>query len=744
MGIVVQAGQINTNAVQAPNAIINILPPSQSAVNGVPTDIVGIIGTASWGPVNSPAIVGSMNEYLQQFGSVINRQYDMGTHVYTGTLNFANNFRCVRVTDGSDTIASVAILDTATSPALVGMFINAKYSGSLGNRLQVTVSKGSQTGTYKFILALPNQAPEIFDNIGGSGAQFWTNAINAINLGTSGQGPSTIAVAVANDGINGVDVTTAGSYTTVPGYLLLGPGSGADLQVVMKAVSLAVVTAQSGAGSYAPLDLINLSGGSSTQSLILKVTNTKVVAVSLVNAGTGGTDGAQTITGTTGTGTLFQADVTVTGGVIASIDSIAVDGDYTVNPTSLSNEVVTCTGGLTGAVVSLKMGVLDADIEQAGLYTALPANPVTQLTTGGAGTGATFNINWGVDSVNVLAGGSGYTGASSITFTSGTAAATLSVTQTINPPAQSIYLLSGGSDGADNISLVDMIGVDVSPRTGMYALRSTQASIAFLADVTDSASYSDQVSFGESEGVYMMLVGPSGQTPQQAAALIEATGVDNYDAKYLIGDWCYLVDPFNNVTRLVSPQGYVAGRLANLAPMNSSLNQQILGLVGTETSYAKRIYTSADIAFMAENGLDVIANPSPGGAYFATQTGQNTSSNPLSNDDGYTRLTNYLAYSLSAALGQYIGQLQTPSVRLSAKNTIQSFLQNLVQQQFIGDVNGGPAYQVILDASNNPSARVAQGYMQADVKVVDFRTIRVFLVNLQNGDVTLQNSSPNV
>ena len=51
----------------------------------------------------------------------------------------------------------------------------------------------------------------------------------------------------------------------------------------------------------------------------------------------------------------------------------------------------------------------------------------------------------------------------------------------------------------------------------------------------------------------------------------------------------------------------------------------------------------------------------------------------------------------------------------------------------IGDVNGGPAFGVRIDKSNNPDDRVALGYMTADVQVKYLSIVWFFLVNLEGG-----------
>jgi len=508
---VIQAGTFNTTSINAPNVYVQILPPSQTLLNGVPTNILGIVGIASWGPVNSPVTISSMDEYQQKFGPMLTLKHDLGTAVNLACANFANNIRCVRVTDGTDAAATKNIMDTAGTPA-IGMVLTAKYTGTYGNNVKATVSAGTNSitasPTYKITVSLPNGLPEVYDNIGGTGNALWQNIVNAINNGQAAQGPS-------------------------------------------------------------------------------------------------------------------------------------------------------------------------------GLVTA----------TLGAGTAA---------------------------------------------PALASYTLAGGADGNSSILDTRLVGSDTTPRAGMYALRNTGVSIVMLSDCDDSATYSAQLAFGLSEGAYMILTGPAGQTISAAITAKQTVGIDNYSAKLMLGDWVYFQDTQNNQVRLVSPQGVISGRLANLSPERSSLNQPVLGILGTQSSYKHKVYSDAEIVQLSQAGIDVIVNPSPGGDYFAARLGQSTSSNALTNTDEYCRLTNYIAYTLNQGLGKFVGRLQNTATRLEAKTALQTFLSNLEQQGMIGDVNGGPAFKVILDVSNNPSSRVALGYMQADVQVAYLRTIRVFLVNLQTGQVTVQ------
>src|SRR5271154_934700 len=102
---IIQAGAVNNTALIVPDLYVEIVPPQNLVLNGVPTDILGVVGTSTWGPVGTPVIMGSMSDYYTNFGPVMPRKYDMGTQVATAVQQGAQNFRGVRVSDGSDTAA---------------------------------------------------------------------------------------------------------------------------------------------------------------------------------------------------------------------------------------------------------------------------------------------------------------------------------------------------------------------------------------------------------------------------------------------------------------------------------------------------------------------------------------------------------------------------------------------------------------------------------------------------------------
>ena len=508
---IVQQGSINTTALVVPDLYVQIVPPQNLVLNGVPTDIMGVVGTASWGPIGQPVIVGSMVEYVQNFGPIMPRKYDMGTQVGTAVQQGAQNFRCVRVTNGSDSSAQLGLFyNNGPNGPLV---LTALYTGSYGNQIEGAFLRGAQPNTWRISITLPGCVPEIFDNLGGTGQTFWQNVANAINNGQSAQrGPSQRVVA-----------SLGNAFTVMP----------------------------------------------------------------------------------------------------------------TVGP---------------------------------------------------------FSFAFGTH----------------------------------------------GADGAAPLNSAILVGSDALPRRGMYALRGQGCSIGVLADGDDSTQWTTQAEFGLSEGLYMICTGPAGDTISNAISIKQIAGLDSYAAKLMFGDWIWWSDQVNSTVRLVSPQGFVAGRLANLSPEQSSLNKPLYAVIGTQESGnpgsgQNNVYSEADLQALLGAGLDVIANPQPGGSYWGVRGGFNSSSSAAVNGDNYTRLTNYIASTIAAGMGQYVGEVINVSLFQRIRATLLSFLQNLLRQGLLGSADGSLPFSVVCDVSNNPLSRTSLGYVQADCQVQYQAINEIFIVNVEGG-----------
>ena len=479
--------------------------PQQYLINGQPTNRTGVVGSASWGPVNQPVIIGDMPTYTLSFGAPVARKYDMGTHVATAIQQGASDFRCVRVTDGTDVAA------TSTGVATCITF-TALYTGSLGNNLTVQITNGSQAGSWKAIVGVPGSGqPELYDNITGTGNAFWVALAAAINNGTGVlRGKSQLILA------------TAGSGTTAPA-------------------------------------------------------------------------------------------------------------------------AATCT-------------------------------------------------------------------------------------------------FSGGSDGASTLTAAQMVGANGTPFTGMYALQNQGCGLMLVADMDTSTQWTTIDGFALQNSMYAVQTGPSGDTITNAVTTKQTAGLDSYSSKLLFGDWVLWNDPFNQVQRYVSPQGFAAGRLANLSPEQSGLNKTMYGVAGTQTSAsANATYSEAELTVLIQAGIDVITNPGAGGVSMWTlRSGHNSSSNAAIQGDNYTRLTNFLATSFNAGMGLYCGQVINLSLTQAVAATMNAFLLGVYGQGILGpDVDdGGLPFTVICGlgpGTNNPPERTKLGNLQCDVQVQYQAINEKFIVNLQGG-----------
>lgn len=491
---IVQQGAINLTAQVVPNVLVQLVPPQVQLVTGIPTSIAGVVGTATWGPVGVAVPVGSYTDQVRAFGPLQARPRDLGTIVATAHQQGATDFRCVRVTDGTDTAAQIVVPTAAIT-------FTSRFSGSGGNKIRVEISAGSKPSTWRATVRLSEFGflDEVFDNIAGTGNAFWVALADAINNGQFG-----------------------------------------------------------------------------------------------VRAG---------------------------------------------------SEIV--------------------------------------IATAGAGTTA---------------------------------------------PAAAVYSLAGGTDGVTGVTDATLIGQDTSPRQGMYALRGSGASMAALAECVDTATWASQVSFGRSEGVFMFLVGPKGETVSNAVTAKATAGIDDIDAKILFGDWVYWLDNASGQPkRLVSPQGFVLGRYATLSPEQSGLNKPIYNVVGTQRTELNRPYSDADLTALGQAGIDVITNPVPGGNYFGLRFGRNTSSNPTTRTDPHTRTTNFIAVSLDRAMGRFVGKNNSEQTRRECKVSLDTFFAGMLGTGMIED------FETKVDETNNPQARRAMGYLQADVRVTYLGVIEYLVVNLEGG-----------
>lgn len=303
-------------------------------------------------------------------------------------------------------------------------------------------------------------------------------------------------------------------------------------------------------------------------------------------------------------------------------------------------------------------------------------------------------------------------------------------------PSSTVYTLAGGGDGVASLAASHIIG-DGST-TGMYALASSGMAMLAPCDLTDTTQFSVVDQFAIQESAYAVLAMPAGQTASTGVTAKQSAAVDSYNTKIMLGDWCFWNDPVNQVVRLVSPAAFVVGRLSNLSPEQSTLNKALHGIAGTQkTGFGSQnaFYSVADLNKLELNGIDVITNPGAGRLpIFTARFGHNSSTNLTVYLDNYTTLTNYVAKTLEAGLGFYVGRPITPRIFADITATLTQFLQNLTGSGLLVSPNGSTPYGVQCNVSNNPPSQTNLGIVQANVQAVFPSILEKFVVNLQGGN----------
>lgn len=610
-----------------PDLNVNIIPPQVWTLNAAPANVAGIVGSASWGPVNAPVLFSDAVDGTVKFGTLNARKYDLMTVATVASFQGKKaSFIGVRVTDGTDAAATGSIGNNGTTafwtalaaainfgqgvsrgPSNIvtatavsnGLTLAAKYTGSMGNRITATIGQGSQSGSYRLTLAMTGRTPEVFDNLGATQAA----AVRATGTCTFTQNPT------------------------------------------------------------------------ASQTLTLNGT-----AVTFVASNPSGT---QVLIGST----LAQTLANLLAFLQGSSDTQLVKFTYSLGGLVLNFTAVTAgTGGNSLAL----------------------ATTVTGATLSGA------------------------------TLSGGAAAMTA-------PTLGASVTLAGGTDGATTITKAIMLGSDVAPRTGMYALRSTGVDVMALADLDDLTSWSVQDAFAQSEYCYPVTTGPAGDTVSNAETQKLANGIDTAWLKCMHGDWVTFNDTTNNLVRKISPQGFALGILANLGPHESSLNKRITGIVSTEKSASNQVYSGSDVDTLYRDGYDVIANPVPGGIYFGCRNGRNGSSNPDTRGDNYTRMSNYLARAMRSNLGTFIGRLQSVDVNDPLRRDIK-----VSSEAFLGGLKGDSQtrprmiddYEVQCDLGNNNVNVITSGRTAVRWTVRYLSVVEVIDATIEGGQtVQIQRST---
>jgi len=373
--------------------------------------------------------------------------------------------QAVATTDGN-VITSVTIIDSGSgytsTPAIA--FVGVGTGGTATAYIDGVVSVEVTHGSFGY-----STAPSVvFTGGGGSGATAEAvindaGIITAINVTFSGGGYTSAPTVTFTGMVVDLDVTNGGTgYISAPTVTIAPPPSGTTATAIVNfsGVLLRDVDRAAGGVDYTsdPSARVATDDGGYHSLLKAEISTNSVVGIPVTSAGSGYNTPPQI--SFSGGGGCAAATASVSGGGVVSA-SVSLPGKgYTSLPLVLFHNAtgtgaeavatlkaiqakvmlggegylvgdsITLAGGTfgTGAVVQVAsvtsangiVGEITAvTVLTPGSYSELPGNLVEQDITSGVGVGANFRVFWGVNDLTITDPGSGYVGATTVSFANG-------------------------------------------------------------------------------------------------------------------------------------------------------------------------------------------------------------------------------------------------------------------------------------------------------------------------------------
>lgn len=336
-------GQQNLAALTVPGVYNDIILP-QPNILGTPTNIEGLVGVGSWGPLNA-LIPGSRSvDVAVSLGTPIIRNYDIASYVAASSqIGGAIGYQMVRVSDGTDTAATATIQSAIT--------ITGKYTGILGNQIKFSIQNGTLANSYMGVVAFPGKSAEQFNNVLGpviaSGtATFAANPVATDTLSIAG---STITFVAS--GATGLQVNIGSSLAITLSNLLTFLQASTDVNLVKCTYSLF--------SSVLNIYASTANAGTAGNALTLAKVST---AITLSGA---------TLTGGTGTWQVFWNNLAAainSGNAYSGPSTSVVATALTSTAVPVLATPVTLAGGTDGANVTDAMLMGQDVVPRKGMY----------------------------------------------------------------------------------------------------------------------------------------------------------------------------------------------------------------------------------------------------------------------------------------------------------------------------------------------------------------------------------------
>lgn len=634
MATILPNASFNPASLQASGFYVVIVNPPDY-IRGVPTDVIGFVGTASYGPVNRAVHLGSGQDGIRSFGpltaAALTDPYDLPTDITLAFLQAGSQAAleawCVRVTDGTDTAATSALTGAATAAA-----VTIVVSGTITANDTVTPTATS----------------------------------SALTGSPIALGPYTVLV---SDTVNTIATAIAALI---------------NANAVLVAAGVYAVAATATVTIYAPSALSPAIVWTAP-----KTGTTEIYTVGSASASTAGATVQALYTGSGGNSASGNMLLTVSAGVQTGTFNVSL-----VPPFGGNSEVFPNLPGGNSFWAALKAALNN------GISPARGPSRIANIP----------------GAVNIAVGA----------------------------PVTGAKLFTGGTDGRAGVVTATLLGSDTAqPRTGMYALRNLNpgVGIVWLTGCTDVVAAPSILAFGQSESCSTLFPFPSNTST--ATALVSVASIGIADPSFnLLKDWVYWFDTTNNVQRLSPPTAIYGGMWASYAPQNSPDNKPVNGVLGTDRSNpvtGNQPYTPSEIGMLQAAGVAIITNPINAGPFWGAWGGRSTSQSPATQPSEYWRMTCYLARSLAAYGGKYVGLLQSQQASDPLRRRLKTELNNFLTG--LGDQIDG--FNVICTFTTTPGARpgygintpssVAQHYLYAMCVVRYLSSVWYFILALQGG-----------
>lgn len=158
-----------------------------------------MIGTSSWGELNTVTNISNMTDFVQYFGEDVTGDtltLPKGADIF---FNNGGQLKVLRIADGSEAEATI-VLDSEVT-------LTAKYNGTAGNLIQVEVTENSTNAANVDVKITNGTTIEIYNN-GGNGYDANADIVSAINTN------SALVTAEVTAAGNGLIATSTAAYLT--------------------------------------------------------------------------------------------------------------------------------------------------------------------------------------------------------------------------------------------------------------------------------------------------------------------------------------------------------------------------------------------------------------------------------------------------------------------------------------------------------------------------------------------------